>query len=108
MDHLGEGAEGEGALFSVASSGEIKPVIGNLGGGVTMGVSLVAGGITAVMPSVDPRTGKPELVAASTENGEITRIPAPEMVDPGGVRTAREAGVLAITDHDGNAIFSAK
>jgi hypothetical protein len=107
MDHLGAGNEGEGALFSIDPSGKIAPVLGNLKGGVTMGVSLVAGGITAVIPTIN-ESGKAELATASTVTGEVTRIPAPGIFDPGGVRTARNAGVLAITDHDGNAIHIAK
>jgi DNA-binding beta-propeller fold protein YncE len=107
MDHLGMGNEGEGALFSIDPAGAIAPVLGNLKSGVTMGVSLVAGGITAVIPTLD-ETGKATLATANTVTGEMSVIPAPGMFDPGGIRSARNAGILAITDHDGNAIHIAK
>jgi hypothetical protein len=107
MDHLGMSTDGEGALFSIDPAGAIAPVVGNVKGGVTMGVSLVAGGVTAVIPTLD-ESGKGALATASTVTGETSLIPAPGMLDPGGIRTARNAGVLAITDHDGNAIHIAK
>lgn len=108
MDHLALGANGPGILFSIpATGGEAKEVASGLRMGTPGGVSLAAGGGTAVMPTRDDQ-GVAQLTSISIATGELTQLPAPDMVDPAGLRTAREAGVFAVVDSEGDAIFSAK
>ena len=39
--------------------------------------------------------------------GDLQQLPAPEMLSPAGLRTARAANVFAVVDRDGDAIFRA-
>lgn len=104
MDHLAVGATGPGVLFAVARDGSVaKEVASDLRMGTPGGVSLTAGGGTAVMPTRD-RDGNAQLTSVVIATGEVSQLPAPLMVDPAGLRTAREAGVFAIADSEGNSI----
>lgn len=108
MDHLAVGENGPGVLFAIpASGGEAREVASSLRMGTPGGVSLTAGGGTAVMPTRD-ENGAAQLTAVSIDTGEMVQIPAPAMIDPAGLRTAREAGVFAVADSEGDAIFLAK
>lgn len=104
MDHLAVGASGPGVLFAVARDGSAaKEVVSDLRMGTPGGVSLTAGGGTAVMATRD-RDGNAQLTSVVIATGEVSSLPAPAMVDPAGLRTAREAAVFAIADSEGNSI----
>jgi DNA-binding beta-propeller fold protein YncE len=106
MDHLG-GAGETGALFAIDRDGNLSVVVDGLSLGEPGGVSLVAGGGTAVIPS-RAADGAGQLMAVEIATGEVTILPAPTMVEPAGTRTAREAGVLVVVDSEGNGIYRAE
>jgi hypothetical protein len=105
MDHLPRRGSG-GVLWAITPDGEASEVVSGLGLSEPAGVSLVAGGGTAVIAN---RTadGEGQLLAVHIESGERTEI-ATSMIEPAGLRTAREAGVFAIADSDGDAIYRAR
>ena len=108
MDHLAVGPNGEGVLFSIPSEGGGATVVAsNLRMGTPGGVSLTAGGGNAIMPTRDG-AGRGQLTAVNIASGEVTQIPAADMIDPAGLRTAREAGVFAVVDSEGGAIYRAE
>ena len=107
MDHLAVGDDGEGALFAITLDGGIESVLSGIRMGAPGGVSLAAGGETAVIPEVDA-LGNARLISVSTVTGEQTVLQAPQMLDPAGIRTAREAGVFVVVDNEGGAIFRAR
>ncbi len=105
MDHLPLRGGG-GALWAITPDGQASEVVSGLGLSEPAGVSLVAGGGTAVIAN---RTadGEGQLLAVHIESGERTEI-ATSMIEPAGLRTARGAGVFAIADSDGDAIYRAR
>ena len=105
MDHLPRRGSG-GVLWAITPDGEASEVVSGLGLSEPAGVSLVAGGGTAIIAN---RTmdGEGQLLAVEIESGERTEI-ATSMIEPAGLRTAREAGVFAIADSDGDAIYRAR
>ncbi|HTH04556.1 MAG TPA: hypothetical protein VL916_01750, partial [Ilumatobacteraceae bacterium] len=108
MDHLAVGDAGEGVLFAIPSDGSTAtPVISNLDMGTFGGVSLTAGGGVAVMPTIGP-DGKGQLTSVDIKSGEMAQLSAPDMIDPSGLRTAREAAVFAVVDSEGGAIYRAE
>lgn len=108
MDHLAAGANGEGVLFSIPPDGSAaNEVASDLRMGTPGGVSLVAGGGTAVMPTLD-HDGRGQLTSVDIASGEITQLAAPDLIDPAGLRTARKAGVFAVVDSEGGAIYRAE
>ena len=108
MDHRAVGDAGEGVLFAIPSDGSAaNVVISDLRMGTPGGVSLVAGGGTAVMPTLD-HDGHAQLTSVNIASGEVSQLPAPDMIDPAGLRTARSAGVFAVVDSEGGAIFRAE
>jgi DNA-binding beta-propeller fold protein YncE len=108
MDHLAAGKDGEGVLFAIPSDGsKADEVISDLRMGTPGGVSLTAGGGTAVMPTRD-HDGNAQLTSVDIATGEMKQLPATDMIDPAGLRTARKAGVFALVDSEGGAIFRAE
>ncbi len=108
MDHLAAGAHGEGVLFAIPSDGSAATeVISNLRMGTPGGVSLTAGGGTAVMPTRDD-DGRAQLTSVDIASGEMAQLAAPDLIDPAGLRTARSAGVFAVVDSEGGAIYRAE
>jgi DNA-binding beta-propeller fold protein YncE len=108
MDHLAAGAAGEGVLFAIPSDGSAATeVVSNLRMGTPGGVSLTAGGGTAVMPTLDA-TGHAQLTSVHIATGEMEQLPTPDLIDPAGLRTARQAGVFAVVDSEGGAIYRAE
>lgn len=108
MDHLAHGASGEGVLFAIPSDGSTATeVISDLRMGTPGGVSLTAGGGTAVMPTRD-RDGRTQLTSVEIASGELTQLATPDIVDVGGLRTAREAAVFAVVDTEASAIYRAE
>ncbi len=105
MDHHPSRALG-GALWAITPAGEATEVVGNLGLADPGGVSLVAGGGTAVIPNTT-EDGAGQLTTVNIESGEQTVVASP-MKAPAGIRTAREAGVFAIADSEGDAIYLAR
>jgi hypothetical protein len=105
MDSLEGGVEG-GALFAIPSDGsDATPVVSGLYMGTPGGVSLTAGGGTAVMPTLDLE-GHGQLTVVDIASGKVSQISTPELIEPAGIRTARRAGVFAVVDASG-AIYRA-
>ncbi len=108
MDHRAHGDTGEGVLFAIPSDGSsATPVVSNLRMGTFGGVSLTAGGGVAVMPTVDP-DGHGQLTSVVIKGGEAKQLATPDIIDPSGLRTAREAAVFAVVDSEGGAIYRAE
>ncbi|MEO8704579.1 MAG: hypothetical protein ABI867_31280 [Kofleriaceae bacterium] len=108
MDHLADGANGEGVLFAIPADGSAATeVASDLRMGTPGGVSLTAGGGTAVMPTLD-KSGNAQLTSVNIATGEVTQLAAPAMTDPAGLRTARKAGVFAVVDSEAGAIYRAE
>lgn len=108
MDHLAAGANGEGVLFAIPSDGSAaNEVISGLQMGTPGGVSLTAGGGTAVMPTRDAN-GQAQLTSVEIATGEMQQLATPDIQDPAGLRTARSAGVFAVVDSEGGAIYRAE
>lgn len=108
MDHRAPGETGEGILFAIPSDGSAaNEVISNLKMGTFGGVSLTAGGGVAVMPTLDG-DGRGQLTSVAIASGEMKNLETPDLVDPSGLRTAREANVFAIVDSEGGAIYRAE
>lgn len=108
MDHRAFGPVGEGALFAIPSDGSSATVVADdLRMGTPGGVSLTAGGGTAVMPTLDA-DGHGQLTSVDIASHTITQLPATDMIAPAGLRTARDAGVFAVVDSDGSAIYRAE
>ena len=108
MDHLAAGETGQGVLFAIPSDGSSADVVlDGLRMGTPGGVSLTAGGGVAVMPTLDP-DGRGQLTSVDIASGEIKQLAAPDLVDPAGLRTARGAGVFAVVDSEGGAIYRAE
>lgn len=108
MDHRAAGMTGEGVLWAIPSDGSsITEVISDLRMGTTGGVSLTAGGGTAVMPTLDAN-GVAQLTSVAIASGEVTQLAVPDMTDPSGIRTARETGVFAVVDSEASAIYRAE
>ena len=105
MDQLPRRGSG-GVLWAVTPGGEASEVVSGLGLSEPAGVSLVAGGGTAIIANRTP-DGVGQLLAVHIESGERTEITT-SMIEPAGLRTAREAGVFAIADSDGDAIYRAR
>lgn len=108
MDHRAHGENGEGVLFAIPSDGSAATeVVSDLRMGTPGGVSLTAGGGTAVMPTRD-RDGNAQLTSVHIQTGEMNQLAAPDMTDPAGLRTAREASVFALVDSEAGAIYRAE
>lgn len=95
-----------GVLWAIDGAGEASEVVSNLGLSQPAGVSLVAGGGTAVIPNLTD-DGEGQLLTVHIASGEQTIVASP-MKDPAGIRTAREAGVFAVVDSEGGAIYRAE
>lgn len=108
MDHRAAGASGEGVLFAIPADGSAATeVISDLRMGTPGGVSLTSGGGTAVMPTRD-RDGNAQLTSVHIASGEMNQLAAPDMIDPAGLRTARDASVFAVVDSEAGAIYRAE
>jgi len=108
MDHLAQGKSGEGVLFAIPADGSAATeVVSDLRMGTPGGVSLTAGGGTAVMPTRDA-DGHTQLTSVVIETGEMQQLATPEISDPAGLRTARNAAVFAVVDSEGGAIYRAE
>jgi len=108
MDHLAHGANGEGVLFAIPKDGSAATeVASDLRMGTPGGVSLTAGGGTAVIPTRD-HEGAAQITSVNIATGEMQQLAAPDMLDPAGLRTARKAGVFAVVDSEAGAIYRAE
>jgi DNA-binding beta-propeller fold protein YncE len=108
MDHLASGPAGDGVLFKIPSNGSSAEVVASdLAMGTPGGVSLTSGGGTAVMPTKDA-DGNGQLTTVSISTGETNQVAATSITDPAGLRTARNAAVFAVVDHEGAAIYRAE
>jgi len=108
MDHHAQGADGEGVLFAIQSDGSAATeVMSDLRMGTPGGVSLTAGGGTAVMPTRDA-DGNAQLTSVDIASHRVTQLPIPDMADPAGLRTARKAGVFVVVDAEAGSIYRAE
>lgn len=108
MDHRAAGPNGEGVLFAIPSDGsKADVVISDLKMGTFGGVSLTAGGGVAVMPTIDA-DGRGQLTSVAISSGTMQQLATPDLVDPAGLRTARQAAVFAVVDSEGGAIYRAE
>ncbi|MBX2810385.1 MAG: SMP-30/gluconolactonase/LRE family protein [Myxococcales bacterium] len=108
LDHTsGQGASSDGVLYAITRDGEITVAANNLYFGSPGGVSLASGGETAVIPGATLRGGA-ALLTINTKTGEVKSLETPEILDPAGVRTAKNAGVFVVVDAQGDAIFRAE
>jgi hypothetical protein len=105
MDHNPSRGLG-GSLSAITSDGQATEVVGGLGLAHPGGVSLVAGGGTAVIPNIT-EDGAGQLTTVNIDSGEQTTVQS-SMKAPGGIRTARQAGVFAVADTEGDAIYLAR
>ncbi|HET6585927.1 MAG TPA: hypothetical protein VFG69_20865 [Nannocystaceae bacterium] len=103
MDHGARNDEGQGMLFAVTLDGEVTPVAGALGMGRIGGVSLVPGGITAVIP-VNDEGGRGSLVTANTKTGAKEVMETPDASFVTGTAAARSAPVMGLATESG-AVF---
>jgi hypothetical protein len=103
MDHGARNDEGEGMLFAITLEGEISDVAGGLAMGRIGGVSLVPGGLTAVIP-VNTEGGKGQLITANTETAEKKVVETPDAAFVTGTAAARSAPVMGLATESG-AIF---
>jgi hypothetical protein len=106
MDHLNSSLIG-GALWSITSDGTTTEVVSNLTISEPAGVSLVAGGTFAVIPTRNA-AGDGQLLTVHTGTGAETIVAAPELIEPAGIRTAINAAIMAVVDTDGDAIYKAE
>lgn len=107
MDHLAQGESGEGVLFEIQPDGSAAAEIASdLRMGTPGGVSLTAGGGTAVMATRDA-DGNAQLTTVDVASHEVQQTPVPDLADPAGLRTARQTGVFAIVDSEAGAIYRA-
>lgn len=95
-----------GVLWAIDPQGEASEVVSNLALSDPPGVSLVAGGGTAVIP-ISNEDGPGQLLTVDIESGETTLVES-TMKSPSGIRTARQAGVFAVADSEGDAIHLAR
>jgi len=105
MDHNPSRGPG-GSLSAITTDGQATEVVAGLDLAHPGGVSLVAGGGTAVIPNIN-EDGAGQLTSVNIDSGEQTVLSSP-MKAPGGIRTARQAGVFAIADTEGDAIYLAR
>src|SRR5262249_14871296 len=105
MDHRALGKDGEGMLLAISSDGKATEVMSNLRMGTPGGVSLTAGGGTAVMPTRDA-DGNAQLTSVDIATGEVKQLPTPDMAYGAGLRTARNAGVFVIVHAHTDSIYS--
>lgn len=103
MDHQpNEGMNGK--LFAITQDGETTEVIAELRLSEPAGVSLIAAGGIAVIPTRDENDAT-QLITVDTATMAMTTIAAPEIVEPSGIRTAINAPIMALVDADGHAIY---
>ena len=103
MDH--QPLEGmDGKLFSITLEGDVQKVIGELRLSEPAGVSLIAAGGIAVIPTRDENEAS-QLLTVEIASGTTTTIQMPTVVEPAGIRTARNAPIMALVDADGHAIY---
>ena len=109
MDHRAAGAQGEGVLFAIPRTAAPRPKSSAISRmGTPGGVSLTAGGGIAVMPTHRRRRSRSAHLRRHRRAARRTQLAAPDIIDPAGLRTAREAGVFAVVDSEGGAIYRAE
>lgn len=91
-------------LFAIKLDGETSEIMGELRVSEPAGCSLISAGGVAILPTRDENESG-QLLAVEIASGEITTIDASAVVEPAGIRTARNAPILALVDADGHAIF---
>jgi hypothetical protein len=105
LDQFGE--DGMGVLYAITETGDISTVVEGLAIGTPGGCSLNSAGDTAFMPTQD-EFGVSQLTTVSLDSAELGVVEAANIIEPAGLRTARNASVFVMVDHEGNSIFTAK
>ena len=49
-----------------------------------------------------------EVLHVDLASGEVSNVPAPDLLEPAGLRTAREAGVFVVVDAESGSIYRAE
>lgn len=106
LDHLASGPNGRGALFHVIGTAAPVMVASGLALGTPGGLAFPAGGGRALIGSRDA-AGASILTIVDATTMAVTTAPftGVALIDPGGLRSARSAGVFAIVDTEGAAIY---
>jgi hypothetical protein len=92
-------------LFAIKEEdGATDEIITELRVSEPAGCSLIAAGGIAILPTRNEDEGG-QLLAVEIATGTVTTIAAPAVIDPAGIRTARNAPILALVDSEGHAIF---
>jgi hypothetical protein len=91
-------------LFAIKLDGTTDEIISELRVSEPAGCSLIAAGGIAILPTRDENEAG-QLLAVTIATGETTIIDASALVEPAGIRTARNAPILALVDADGHAIY---
>lgn len=105
LDHLADEEDGMGVLYSITSDGTLSTVVSGLLLGTPGGVSLAAGGGTAIIGSRDAN-GAAVLTTVNASTLAVSTVALPAaFVDPAGLRTARSVGVFVFVDSEGSAIY---
>lgn len=106
LDHVA-GEDGDGVLYAITEQGELSAVLEGLALGAVGGCSLDAAGGTAFMPTHDE--GEPaQLTTIALADASQAVVETPDIIGPAGLRTARDAAIFVLVDHEGNAIYSAQ
>lgn len=98
----GEGMDAK--LFAIKPDGTTDVVINELRVSEPAGVSLIAAGGIAIIPTRNENEAG-QLLAVEIATGEETIIEASAVIEPAGIRTAINAPIMVLVDADGHAIF---
>lgn len=109
MDQIVESTTSSAVLYAVPADGHTASVVVRdiRTVGLRGGVSLTSSGGTAVLGTL-AASGGAQLTTIELATGHRTDVPAPQMIGPAGLRTARGAAVIAVADAGGNSIFRAE
>ena len=106
LDWSAEGPAGRGVLFHLTATAAPSVAASGLRLGTPAGVTFPAGGGRAIVATRDA-TGASNLTIVDATSGAVTNgaFTGVTVLDPGGLRSARRAGVFAIVDTEGAAIY---
>ena len=105
VDHQTNGAgQGAGALYAITEAGETTLVAEDLRLGDPAGVSLLSSGNTALIP-VRNEEETHEILVIDTQTRARSIVQADSIEGVAGIRSARNASVVALVDAEGNAIY---
>jgi len=106
LDWAAESTHGRGVLFHLTPTAAPSVAASGLHLGTPAGVTFPAGGGRAIVATRDA-SGAANLTIVDATSGAVTNgaFTGVTVLDPGGLRSARRAGVFAIVDTEGAAIY---